>query len=120
VRKTPFLFGLLVCVVAASCSPDQPPPPARAQGVRDAACAGAATDSARAVCVALDGLARGERLPSRVHRVTREGQGFCVETLPADPATVDGTGIVHLDEDGRLRSLAVVDSGGCGTDVPNA
>src|SRR5690349_16480748 len=92
VKKITLLFGLVTLpVLAASCGPDQPRPPARVERAAD--CAGAANDSARAVCVALDSLARGERLPSRVRTVTRTAQGFCVETLPADPGTVDGTGV---------------------------
>jgi hypothetical protein len=85
---------------------------------RAAECSSAASDSVRAVCVALDSLARGERLPSRVRTVTRTAQGFCVQTLPADPGMVDGTGVIHLDQHGRIRSRAVVDSDGCGPPVP--
>jgi hypothetical protein len=117
VNKIILLCGLLALpVLAASCGPDQPRAPAHAERAAD--CSGAASDSARAVCVALDSLARGERLPSRVHAVMRTAQGFCVQTLPADPSMVDGTGVIHLDQDGRIRSLAVVDSGGCGPPAP--
>lgn len=109
------LLGTILVAAAASCDPQPPRDEPAGQDLAAADCAGAATDSARAVCVALDGMARGQRLPSRVHAVRREGRGFCVETLPASPATVDGMGVVRVDPAGLIRSLAVVDSGGCGS-----
>ncbi len=75
-----------------------------------AACAREAGDSARAVCVALDTLARGERLPSRVLRVEQTAGGFRVVTVPASPSTVDGMGVVHVTRAGRVTRVVVTDS----------
>ena len=73
-------------------------------------CAREVGDSARAVCVALDTLARGERLPSRVLRVERTSDGFRIVTMPADPKVLDGMGVVHVTRAGRVASVVVTDS----------
>jgi hypothetical protein len=67
-------------------------------------------DSARAVCLALDTLARGERLPSRLLRAERTPEGFRIVTVPADPNMVDGMGIVHVTRAGHVTSVVVTDS----------
>ncbi|AHG92876.1 hypothetical protein J421_5341 (plasmid) [Gemmatirosa kalamazoonensis] len=77
---------------------------------RAADCSRAAGDSARAVCVALDTLARGARLPSRVFRVEHTADGFRVVTVPANPHTLDGMGVVDVTRAGRVTSVVVTDS----------
>ena len=73
-------------------------------------CIRAGGDSARAVCLALDTLARGERLPSRVWRFEQTAEGFRIVTVPADARMLDGMGIVHVTRAGRVTSVVVTDS----------
>ena len=96
------IFLLAACEVS-----EQVPPPA---GSAAAGCASEATDSARAICIALDTLARGERLPARLWRFTMEGDTFRIITVPADPAVIDGMGVVRVSRRGKVLSVVVTDS----------
>jgi hypothetical protein len=73
-------------------------------------CSHEANDSARAVCVALDTLSRGSRLPSRVSRVERTTDGFRVVTVPANSNIRDGMGVVQVARAGLVTSVIVTDS----------
>ena len=73
-------------------------------------CTMAATDSARAVCVALDTVARGWGLTSRVRGIARDGGVTRVYTVPADPNTLDGIGVVDVGPDGRVLRATITDS----------
>ncbi len=97
-------------------SVDSAPPPFTA-GARDD-CASPATDSARAVCVALR-AARGEGgIGARVAEVERQGDLYCVRTMPVDPRTVDGMATVRVDREGRIRGLVMTDSAPSCADLP--
>jgi hypothetical protein len=95
------------------------PPPPFAAGARDD-CASPATDSARAVCIALR-AARGERgIGSRVAEVVRQGHLYCVRTVPVDPQVIDGGVTVRVDREGRIRALMLTDSARSCGDLPPA
>jgi len=102
-------------------SPAPAPAPAPAPFVAGAAddCASPATDSARAVCIALR-AARGEGgMGARVAEVARQGDLTCVRTAPVDPAAGGGT-TVRVDREGRIRGLVLTDSAGSCADLPPA
>lgn len=97
-------------------APAPPPPPFVAGAADD--CASPATDSARAVCVALR-AARGEGgIGARVAEVERQGDLYCVRTMPVDPQTVDGMATVRVDREGRIRGLVMTDSAPSCADLP--
>jgi hypothetical protein len=94
---------------------DSTPPPFAAGATDD--CASPATDSARAVCVALR-AARGEGgIGARVAEVARQGDLTCVRTAPVDPAADGGT-TVRVDREGRIRGLVMTDSAPSCADLP--
>ncbi|HEU4455711.1 MAG TPA: hypothetical protein VFR81_21790 [Longimicrobium sp.] len=94
-----------------------PPPPFVAGATDD--CASPATDSARAVCVAVR-AARGEGgIGARVAEVVRQGDLVCVRTVPVDPTANRGT-MVRVDREGRVRGLVLTDSAGSCGDLPPA
>jgi len=97
-------------------APADPAPRPFAAGAGDD-CASPATDSARAVCVALR-TARGEGgIGARVAEVARQGDLVCVRTAPVDPAKGGGT-MVRVDREGRIRGLVLTDSAGSCGDLP--
>ena len=75
-----------------------------------ATCGGLPSDSARAVCRALDTLSRGYQIPSRVLSVERRADSFQVRTAPADAAMLDGMGLVAVGPGGLVLSVVVSDS----------
>ncbi len=102
---------------AGEAAADSAPPPFVA-GARDD-CASPATDSARAVCIALR-AARGEGgIGARVAEVARQGDLTCVRTAPVDPAKRGGT-MVRVDREGKIRGLVLTDSAGSCGDLPPA
>jgi hypothetical protein len=99
-RMATICAGLLV----SGCAP----PPAAPLGRAD--CAGGLNDSSRAVCRALDTLRRGFELPSRVLTVERMADTYRIRTVPADPNTLDGMGLVIVGPGDSIRSVVVSDS----------
>jgi len=107
------LSGVLALgALAGACGGDAP---ARTSAARtaDGACAQPAGDSARAVCAALDTVAKMSGQPARVLRLSRQGEHTCVLTVPSDPAVTDGMGAVVVGPRGRIVSAVVTDSAGC-------
>lgn len=109
---------LAVVLVAACAKADRaedeaaPDTTARfAVGVMDR-CASPATDSARAVCIALRAASR-DGLGAKVLEMRREEGGFCIVTVPDDPRVTDGRAAVRVGADGRVRGMAMSDSVGC-------
>jgi hypothetical protein len=84
--------------------------PVRAAPLARADCAGSLNDSSHAVCRALDTLSRGFELPSRVLTVERLGDTYRIRTVPADPKTLDGMGLVIVGPGDSIRSVMVSDS----------
>jgi hypothetical protein len=81
--------------------------------VPEAECAAPSTDSARAVCAALDTVAKLNGLKARLLEVTRDERGYCVRTRPADAGVLDGGGAVLVDHRGAILSVVVTDSAAC-------
>lgn len=105
--KPRFLIPLLT--FAAACGWVDSPRSASAEGAAD--CAGPGTDSARAVCAALEAVAaRG--VVSRPMAVTRRDGLFCVITTPRE-AMIDGGGAVLVDGAGTVRDAVLGDSVAC-------
>jgi hypothetical protein len=81
-------------------------PPATDDAAR---CPETDSDSALAVCRALDTLARGFQLPSRVLTIERTNDSYRIRTLPANPNMLDGMGLVVVSR-GRILRVEVSDS----------
>ncbi len=108
--------GSAAAIPADSVSPaDSAPPPFVAGAADD--CASPATDSARAVCVALRAARGAGGIGARVAEVARQGDLTCVRTVPVDPAAAGGT-MVRVDREGRIRGLVLTDSAGSCRDLP--
>jgi hypothetical protein len=76
-------------------------------------CQRAQGDSAQAVCIAVNEVERRDvGLKSKVFQYQRRGDTICVETGPADPTTLDGSGAVEIVR-GRVSSVVQGDSVGC-------
>ena len=72
----------------AGCAREGPPQPR--------ACEREGSDSARAVCVALNAADRQRGQPTRVLEFRREPGGYSILTLPAKPLGTDGDLTVHV------------------------
>jgi hypothetical protein len=84
--------------------------PAPVTSLPRANCGAEPSDSSRAVCLALDTLARGFQLPSRVLTVDHLADTFRIRTVPADSTTLDGMGLVVVGPGAVVRSALVSDS----------
>ncbi len=62
----------------------------------------AATDSARAVCVALDTATKRAGGPRRLHEFRRDTGGYSILTLPERSMATDGDLTVRLSRDFRV------------------
>lgn len=102
-------------VFAAACGDS--PEPARSASAPALGCAAQGTDSARAVCLALDTVQALSSLPARVLSVQRQGAHTCIITSPSDPTVLDGMGAVLVGSGGRILSAVVTDSAACGPSV---
>jgi hypothetical protein len=110
----------------AACGRDEPPPPARAERPfavgrvePGAECSSPATDSTRAVCVALKAATQVGRPEPRVVEVVRQGDVYCVRTSPAAATPAPGGGTtVRVDREGRIRTLLQTDSSRSCADLP--
>jgi hypothetical protein len=117
VRVLPALACLLVSTT--SCGREERPardeaaaPSALGAPPVPAGCRSPGTDSARAVCTALGAMA-AQGMPSRPFEVTRRGDVFCVITIPASPAVLDGMGGVLVRADGEVLDPFMADSAYC-------
>ena len=84
---------------------------------RPAGCASEATDSARAVCAAVEAVQRKGAPASWPLTVTREGRTWCVVTSPRDPRVTDRMGVARVGADGAVQGAVVSDRPTC-ADVP--
>lgn len=76
-------------------------------------CAGGVADSADAVALALDTLARLDRYRSAVVRFARDSAGYRLVTVPAPEPTMivfDGMAIVHVSRECRVTRVVQTDS----------
>jgi hypothetical protein len=73
-------------------------------------CAAAASDSARAVCLALDTLWRASRTRPEVLTAERVPDGWKVRTVPAEASVIDGMGAVVVAPPGRVIRVTIGDS----------
>ena len=73
------------------------------------ACAGAGSDSARAVCIALDTISRAAHTPARILTVERIGEAFRIWTVSVAPMS-DGMGLALVQPDGRVMRVVLGDS----------
>jgi hypothetical protein len=101
--KLSIKLGAIAALVVACASR----PPASDGAVR---CSESDSDSALAVCRALDTLERGFQLPSRVLTIERTNDSYRIRTLPAKPNMLDGMGLVIVSRGGRILSVEVSDS----------
>jgi hypothetical protein len=93
-----------VAALIAACA--SPP----ATSTRPARCVDSATDSARAVCRALDTLVHGFQLPSRVLTIERTNNSYRIRTVPANPDVLDGMGLVIVGPGDSILEVEVSDS----------
>jgi hypothetical protein len=101
-RLSVALIPLALLLAACASPPAAVTSPAR--------CADASTDSARAVCRALDTLARGFQLPSRVLTIERTNDSYSIRTVPADPNRLDGMALVIVGRGDSILGVEVSDS----------
>ncbi len=68
-------------------------------------------DSARAVSVVIDSLAKGDPFRSQVLRFARETGGVRIVTMPdSSSSMLDGMAILHVDAACRILSVTRTDS----------
>jgi hypothetical protein len=108
------LSVLTVVVLSSACGADEARGRSESRAsAPEAECAAATSDSARAVCAALDTVAKLSGLKSRAVEVTRDERGYCVRTRPADAGVLDGEGVVLAGQRGVILSVVVTDSAAC-------
>jgi hypothetical protein len=85
------------------------------RGFRGADCARQGTDSARAVCAALQAIdsADASHLPQRLESFVRRGNTICIITFPESANVLDGEGRAIVIG-GHVSEVALTDSAGCG------
>lgn len=107
--RWPALLPLITILACGSPAPE----PSREAAAPAQDCATATSDSARAVCIALDTIQALSGQPSRVLGITREGDRSCIRTIPTGPRETDGGGAVLVGPDARVLSVVLADSAAC-------
>jgi len=108
------LTVLTVIALASGCGADDARVPSESRAnAPEAGCSAPSSASARAVCAALDTVAKLSGLTARPVEVTRDERGFCVRTVPANAGVLDGAGAVIVDQAGVVLSAVVTDSAAC-------
>lgn len=108
------LSVLTVLVLSSACGADEPRDRSKPRAdAPEAECAAASSNDARAVCAALDTVAKLSGLKARAVEVTRDERGYCVRTRPADARVLDGEGAVLVGQRGVILSVVLTDSVAC-------